>query len=321
MLAYFSAVVAGIALLVWGADRFVVGAAATAGNLGISPLIIGLTIVGFGTSAPEIVVSIVAAWSGNTALAIGNALGSNIANIALILGATALIAPLIVRSDTLRREFPVLLATMLVALILIVDGTLGRSDGVVLLLGMVVMLYWVASLGLRGRADPIVAEFTAEMPPEMPTWRALLWLGLGLALLLASSRALVWGAVHIALALGVSELVIGLTIVALGTSLPELATSIMSALKGEHDIAIGNVIGSNMFNLLVVLGLPGLIRPGPVPSAVLERDFPVMIGVTLALFALAYGFRQPGHISRPAGAVLLLAFTAYQTLLYYAEKH
>lgn len=314
-----AAVVIGFALLLWGADRFVVGAAATARNLGVSPLIVGLTIVGFGTSAPEILVSAIAAWDGNTGLAIGNALGSNITNIALILGVTALAKPLVVRSETLRREFPVLLATMLAALVLVMDAELDLVDGILLLIGMAVMLYWIASLGLRGRTDPIVAEFTAEMPAQMPTWRALSWLLAGLVLLLVSSRALVWGAVQIAVSAGVSDLVVGLTIVAIGTSLPELAASVTSALKGEHDIAIGNVIGSNMFNLLVVLGVPGIIRPGAVPGGVLERDFPVMIGLTLALFAMAYGFRRPGHINRPEGAVLLLAFIGYQLLLYHTE--
>jgi cation:H+ antiporter len=166
----------------------------------------------------------------------------------------------------------------------------------------------------------MAAEFAAELPPSMPTGRALVWLAVGLVVLLASSRMLVWGAVNIAHTLGVSDLVIGLTIVAIGTSLPELAASVMSALKGEHDIAIGNVIGSNIFNLLVVLGLPGIIRPGPLPMHVLTRDYPFMIALTLALFAMAYGFRAPGRISRGEGALLLLAFAGYQVLLLYTEK-
>ena len=318
MLIFSLAVLSGFVLLVWGADRFVAGASATARNLGVSPLIIGLTIVGFGTSAPEILVSGVASTLGNPGLAIGNALGSNITNIALILGATALIAPLDVHSDTLKREFPILLGIMALALLLLLDGELGRIDGLVLLTGLVVMIYWMVSLGLKSRhSDPLEDEFASELPPEMGMARALGWLVAGLLILLFSSRLLVWGAVGIAHEFGVSDLVIGLTIVAIGTSLPELAAAVVSALRQEHDIAIGNVIGSNMFNLLAVLGLPGLIHPGPVAAEVLSRDYPVMIGLTLALFAMAYGLRGPGRINRLEGLLLLLAFAGYQFTLYF----
>ena len=320
MLTHVAAVVAGFVLLIWGADRFVIGAAATARNLGVSPLIIGITIVGLGTSAPEMLVSAVAAWDGNPTLGVGNALGSNITNIALILGVTAVIAPLQVRSEILRRELPLLLATMLGALMLLLDRNLGRLDGVLLLAGMVLMLYWLTRLALAGRADPMVGEYESEIPSSMPTRKALLWLLLGLGLLLVSSRALVWGSVEIASALGVSDLVIGLTIVAIGTSLPELAASVMSARKGEHDIAIGNVIGSNIFNLLVVLGLPGLIHPSELPEMALTRDYAVMVGLTVSLFALSYGFSGPGRINRLEGTLLLVAFVGYQTLLYFTER-
>ncbi len=314
------AIIAGFILLLWGADRFVAGAAAAARNLGISPLIIGLTIVGFGTSAPEILVSVMASINGNTALAIGNAIGSNITNIALVLGATALVTPLAVRSEILRREFPILLAIMLVALMMISDGELGRVDGIVLLTGLGVMLYWVVNLGLRDRrTDALGTEFEAEIPTDMSNMMAAVWFTLGLLLLLGGSRMLVWGAVEVATHFGVSELVIGLTIVAIGTSLPELAASIISALRREHDIAIGNVIGSNMFNLLAVMGLPGAIHPGPVPEQVLSRDYPVMLVLTLVLFAVAYGFRGPGRITRAEGALLLLAFFAYQGVLFMSE--
>lgn len=314
------AIVAGFVFLLWGADRFVAGAAATARNLGVSPLIIGLTIVGFGTSAPEILVSAMASANGNTGLAIGNAIGSNITNIALVLGATALVMPLSVRSEILRREFPILLAVMLAALMLISDGTLGRIDGFLLLTGLVLMLYWVVSLGLRARrSDALGSEFDAEIPTDMSTLVAITWFTLGLLLLLGSSRMLVWGAVEVATHFGVSDLVIGLTIVAIGTSLPELAASIVSALRREHDIAIGNVIGSNMFNLLAVMGLPGAIHPGPIPEQVLTRDYPVMLVLTLVLFAAAYGFRGPGKVNRIEGGVLLLAFIAYQGVLFMSE--
>jgi len=315
------AIASGFVLLTWSADRFVVGASAIAYNLRVSPLIIGLTIVSLGTSAPEILVSAVAALQGNAGLAIGNALGSNIINTGLILGITAIIIPLNVHSSIVKRELPVLLLVMGVALLLLLDGTLGRLDGAILLSGMVVMLAWVVHLGRssRDRADPMGEEFAGEIPTNLTTRRAVFWVILGGLLLLASSRLLVWGAVAIAHSMGVSDLVIGLTIVALGTSLPELAASVMSALKNEHDIAIGNVIGSNIFNLLAVLGLPGLIAPGPVNAAVLVRDYPVMIGLTVALFVMAYGFRGPGRITRAEGALLVAAFCAYQTLLYFSE--
>jgi len=314
-----AALIAGFVMLTWGADRFVIGAAAVARNLGVSPLIIGLTIVGFGTSAPEMLVSAVASWRENPGLAIGNAIGSNITNIALILGTTSLIAPLSVHSSALRREFPVLLLIMFVALALMFDGELGRMDGALLGVGFGAMLIWLVRLGMRDRRDPMQSEFDAEIPSHMPMLHALLWLVLGLAVLVAGSRLLVWGAVNVAQAFGISDLVIGLTIVALGTSLPELAVSVMSALKKEHDIAMGNVIGSNMFNLLGVLAMPGLIAPGLFAPEVLTRDFPVMIGLTLMVAAMGYGLRGPGRINRLEGAVLLCAYIAYQTLLYFAS--
>ena len=315
------AIAGGFILLTWSADRFVVGASALAYNLNIPPLIIGLTIVSLGTSAPEIMVSGIASLQGNSGLAIGNALGSNITNIALILGITALVIPLNVHSSILRRELPVLLGVMLLALLLLLDGTLGRLNGIILLTGMVLMLTWMTRIGMKEKSshDPMSEEFADEVPTDMTMAKAAFWTLVGALLLLASSKILVWGAVSIAQAIGVSDLVIGLTIVALGTSLPELAASVMSALKNEHDIAIGNVIGSNIFNLLAVLGLPGLLNPGPVDAAVLTRDYPVMIGLTLALFVMAYGFRRPGRLNRIEGTLLVTAFVAYQTLLYFTE--
>ncbi len=312
------AIVIGFALLVWGADRFVMGAAATARNLGVSPLIIGLTIVGFGTSAPEILVSIVAAMQGNTGLAVGNAIGSNITNIALILGITAMVAPLQVSSALLRREFPILLFIMVVSFGLLWDGRLDFIDGMVLVGGMLIMIGWMVYMGMRPQqSDPIGQEFDAEIPRDMSTGAALFWTFVGLVVLVGSSRVLVWGSVQIAHAFGVSDLVIGLTIVALGTSLPELAASVMSALKNEHEIAVGNVIGSNMFNLLAVLGLPGLINPSNVEHAVLTRDYPIMISLTLILLVLAYGIHGKGHVRRLEGAFLFACYGAYQALLYF----
>ena len=324
---FLLAVIGGFALLVWGADRFVVGAAATARNLGVAPLIIGLTIVGLGTSAPEMLVSAMAAWDGNPGLGMGNAVGSNIANIGLIIGLTALIVPLRVSSITLRREFPVLLGIMLAAFVLVADGDLSRLDGSLLLLGMGLMLGWLVWLGLNSRSDgvdPLLAEYTEEIPVGMAMPAALGWLALGLVVLLVSSRVLIWGAIGIAEAMGVSDLIIGLTLVALGTSLPELAASIMSALKGEHDIALGNVIGSNMFNLLGVLGLPGLIHPGAVEPEMLSRDFSVMAGLTVLLLFFAYSYRRrTRHVNRIEGGILLLAYLGYIGLLYWslAPRH
>ncbi|HHJ16732.1 MAG TPA: calcium/sodium antiporter [Gammaproteobacteria bacterium] len=318
----FFGVVAGFGLLVWGADRFVVGAAATARLLGVSPLLIGLTIVGFGTSAPEILVSMVASLQGNPGLAIGNAIGSNITNVALILGTTALVIPLAVNSLTMRREMPILIGTTLFAWVLIGDGKLEFRDGLALLIGLLVMLGWVIYVGLTSRGkDPLAAEYAAEIPTDMSLRQALLWLLAGGLVLLAGSRLLVWGAVGIAQHFGVSDLVIGLTIVALGTSLPELAASITSALKNEPDIAIGNVIGSNMFNLLAVLGIPGLISPGPIDPGVLSRDMPIMVALTVALLVMAYGFRGRGRINRVEGSLLLTAYVGYQTLLYFSTVH
>ncbi len=311
------AVLAGFALLVWGADRFVIGAAATARNMGISPLVIGLTIVGFGTSAPEMLISAMSAWDENPGVAIGNALGSNLANMGLVLGATVLIKPLRVHSGTLQREYPIMFIAMIFALVLVMDSNLSFVDGILLMSALCLVLYWMVRMGRREQdgLDPMAAEYEAELPPEMSTGKALLWLAIGLAILLISSRMVVWGAVDIARTFGVSDLVIGLTIIAIGTSLPELAASIMSAIKGEHDIAIGNVIGSNIFNILGVLGISGIIFPHAIDPDVLSRDFPVMIGLSIALFAMAYGFRKPGSLNRIEGALLLVAYFGYLTVL------
>ncbi len=310
------AIIIGFGLLVWGAERFVHGAAALAKNFGVPPLIIGLTVVGIGTSAPEILISIVAAYQGNPALAVGNALGSNITNIALVLGITAIVMPLTVKSETLRREYPIMFIVMLLALMLVMDNHLGRIDGVILIAGLFAMLYWMILQGKKQKRDPMEKEFEQEIP-KISTQKALLWLTIGLILLIVSSRGLVWGSVNIAKAAGISDLVIGLTIVAIGTSLPELAASIVSALKNEHDMAIGNIIGSNMFNLLVVFGIPGLMSPHIIDSAILVRDFPFMIGLSIALFIMAYGFKGEGRINRYEGSLLLCGYVAYMTVLYF----
>jgi len=318
MLLSVAAVIAGLIFLVWGAERTVMGASGLARNFGVSPLIIGLTIVGFGTSAPEMLVAGVASSDGNPGLAIGNALGSNITNIALVLGVTAMVTALSVSSNVVRREIPVLLAVSLLAFWLMSDGELSFVDGAVLIIGMFVMIGLVVRMGISAAnaGDPVEAEFSDEIPEGMATGTAVFWALFGIIVLLASSKALVWGAVNIAQAFGVSDLIIGLTIVAIGTSLPELMASVMSALKKEHDMAIGNIIGSNMFNILGVMALPGLIAPGIFDADVLARDFPWMIGLTLALFLVAYGFRGPGKVTRWEGALLLIAYVVYMVILY-----
>ena len=313
----FFAVVVGLALLVWGSDRFVFGASATARNLGVSPLVIGLTIVGVGTSAPEMLVSATAALQGNPGVSIGNALGSNIANIGLVLGVTALVRSVLVRSRIFRLEFPAMFAVMALAWTLLGDGMLDGSDGLVLGLAFIILLLFMLGIALRARrSDPLQREFAREIPTDVSTGKALLWFVVGLVTLLLGSRAMVWGAVSIARSFDVSDLLIGLTVVAVGTSLPELATSIASVLKNEPDIAVGNVIGSNMFNLLPVLAIPGLIAPTAVPPEALQRDFPVMLTLSVALVVMSWGFRGSGRIARWEGGVLLLAFIGYQGLLY-----
>lgn len=317
MVQSFVFIIAGLALLGAGADRFVLGASVTARRLGVPPLLIGLTVVALGTSAPEMLVSGTAAWRGAPALAVGNVLGSNIANVGLVIGATALVIPLAINSGTLRREYPVMMAGIVLAGVLMADGHLGRGDGLVLAIAMVASLALLGWLGLRARpGDRLSLEYEVETRADLPIPRALLWLALGLAALLGGSHMLVDGAVAIARMLGVTELVIGLTIVAVGTSLPELAASLAGALKNEHEIAIGNVIGSNMFNVLGVLCLPGLIRPAALEGTVMVRDYPLMLALSAGLFLMAYGLRGPGHIARWQGLVLLGVFCAYQYTLF-----
>ena len=317
MLLASGAIVLGLLILVWGADRFVMGAASLARNLGVSPLLIGLTIVGLGTSAPEILVSAMAAMQGNPGLAVGNAVGSNIANIGLILGVSALVAPLVVKSGVLRREYPLLLLVSFGVYLLLIDGHLGLLDGILMLAGLAATLLTLIHLGRqRAEIDPLEQEFSDEIRTDLSTSAAVLWFMVGLVLLLVASRMLVWGAVSIATTFGVSDLVIGLTIVAIGTSLPELAASLASNLKGEDDIAVGNVIGSNIFNMLAVLSLPGLFAPTTIEESVLTRDFPLMLGLTIALFILGRGRKGNGHINRLEGSLLLACFIAYQGWLY-----
>lgn len=316
MLVPFLAVLFGLVLLVWSADRFVDGSASAARHFGMPPLLIGMVIVGFGTSAPEMLVSALAAMQNNPGIALGNAYGSNITNIALILGITALISPIAVHSQVLRKELPMLTAVTLLAAWQLGDGALTQIDALVLLGVFAGLMTWTIVQGLRKKTDALGQEMEAELTGQtMPMNRALLWVVVGLLLLIASSRILVWGAVEIAHGFGVSDLIIGLTIVAVGTSLPELASSVIAARKGEHDIALGNILGSNLFNTLAVVGIAGAIRPMPVAPEVLTRDMVVMGALTLALFVIGFGFRGPGRINRLEGTVLLACYVGYTAYL------
>lgn len=313
---YFNAieVVGGLVLLVWGADRFVHGAAAGARTLGVPPLMIGLTVVAFATSAPEILVSFDAALRGSPGLAFGNAIGSNIVNIGLVLGCTAMLRPIQLRSATLRREMPALLAVSLLTVSLFLDTFLSRIDGFVMLTGLVIVMIWLARLGMRSAAnDPLVGEYEAEIPQHVKMTTAVFWLLAGLATLLVGAHFLVNGSIEIARTLGVSEIVIGVTLVALGTSLPELAVSIVSVMKNEHGLAIGNIVGSNIFNLLAVIGIAAAIAPSPLAPSVLSLHMFVMVAFTLVLFAMTYDYDGKSELSRLEGFALLAAYIAYNS--------
>lgn len=310
-----TAVIIGLALLVWSADRFVEGAAATARHFGMPSLLIGMVVVGFGTSAPEMVVSAISSFQGNPGLALGNAYGSNITNIALILGLTSLISPITVHSQILRKELPILTAVTVLAAWQLWDSELSRFDALVLLGVFAGLMAWTILQGMK-KSDTLGDDVEKKMDTqELPLKKALLWLIIGLILLIASSRCLVWGAVQIAQGLGVSDLIIGLTIVAVGTSLPELASSIIAIRKGEHDLALGNVVGSNLFNTLAVVGIAGTIHPMSVSADVLSRDIFVMALLTIALFAIGFGFRGPGRVNRYEGALLLSCYIGYTVYL------
>jgi cation:H+ antiporter len=311
-------IAAGLGLLVIGADRFITGAAQTARALGISPMVIGLTVVGFATSMPEVLVGAVAAWDGRTGMAIGNAVGSNIANIGLVLAVAVLVRPMVVASATLRREYLLMCLAALLAILLLVDQHLGRLDGLILFGALIAATWWIVRLATRSPpADPLGGEFEKELAPEVSPRRAAILLGAGLLVLLAGAELLVRGAVSAARILGVSDLIIGLTVVAIGTSLPELAASVTSVLKNEADIAIGNVIGSNTFNMLMVLGIPALIGPSGIGMEVLTRDFAAMAVLTV-LMGITVFIHGRGRFSRPEGGLLLAVFLGYQYLLFEA---
>jgi cation:H+ antiporter len=309
---------AGLVALSWSADRFVYGASALAKNIGVSPMIIGLTIVAMGSSAPEIMVSATASLGGNVDTAVGNALGSNIANIALVLGMTALLKPIIVSSQTLRREMPLLLAVTLLAVYLLMDDFIAFYEGsllIALFFAMIGLLTW---LSLKARKDdPLQQKTEEEVPTDVPTYQAVLWVIVGLLMLPFSAHFIVESAVTIAKYFGLSDLVIGLTIIALGTSLPELAASIAGVLKNEDDLAMGNIIGSNIFNILAVLAMPGIIAPGAIDPLAASRDSYIMLGITLLLLLFSFSFyNRKRSVNRLEGFLLFSCYIAYQISIF-----
>ena len=306
------AIFIGLPVLLWSAGKFVGGAASVANHFGVSPLLIGMLIIGFGTSAPEIIVSIFAAIQGNSGIALGNAYGSNIANILLILGLTALISPIAVKSNIIKKEIPVLLGITFFASWQVLDQTVSKDDAFSLLGLFVLLISWSIWHGMQGSKDKLADEYSEEINASEGTIKThIIWLITGLLLLVASSGMLVWGAVEVATYFGVSDTIIGLTVIAIGTSLPELASSLIAVKKGEHDLAIGNVIGSNMFNTLAVVGIAGTIQPMSVSADFLYRDVVVMLAATVALFVFCIGYKRQGRLNRVEGGAFVAAYAIY----------
>jgi cation:H+ antiporter len=322
MLEHVIILLIALAVLVWSADKFVLGASSLAKNLGVSPMIIGLTIVAMGSSAPEMMVAAAASIQGNPDTAIGNAIGSNITNIALVLGLTVLIKPLVVSSTTIKKELPLLLVITLFAYWMLSDNFFSFTEGLILMIGFFTFIITLLVKALKQRKDnslddPMIIEAEHDIPEATSAVKSVFWLIVGIGLLVSSAHFLVDSAIFIAKAYGISDLVIGLTVIALGTSLPELAASIASVLKKEDDLAMGNIIGSNLFNLLAVLPFASLIAPGPINSEASFRDAPVMIAITALLFLLCFS-RKSGffRLTRIKGGLLLIGFFAYQILLF-----
>lgn len=307
--------IVGLILLVWSADKLVFGAAAIARNVGISPLVIGMTILAMGSSAPEMMVSATAALDGKTDTAVGNVLGSNIANIALILGITALIKPLSISSMVLRRELPLMVGVTLLSGLLLWNSYLGFYEGILLFVLFAVFILAMLQISRKEQqnGDALLAECESEIPSDVSNKKAIIWVVIGLILLPFAASMLVDNSVIIAKYFGMSDLVIGLTIIAVGTSLPELAASLAGVLKGEDDMAVGNIIGSNVFNILAVMGIPGILNPSILSDSIMGRDFWVMLAVSLLLVIMALG--KSRSINRLEGAVLFIIFIAYQGYL------
>lgn len=316
MLEAVALLIVGLVLLVWSADKLCFGSAAIARNVGISPLVIGMTILAMGSSAPEMMVSATAAWDGKTDTAVGNVLGSNIANIALILGITALIKPLSISSAVIRRELPLMIAVTVLAGILLWNSHLGFYEGVLLFVLFGAFLFAMLQISRKEQksGDVFLDDQESEIPEGVSNPKAIMWVVIGLILLPLAASMLVDNAVIIAKHFGMSDLVIGLTIIAIGTSLPELAASLAGVLKGEDDMAVGNIIGSNVFNILAVMGIPGIINPSVLSEYAMGRDFWVMLGVSLLLVAMCLG--KSRSINRIEGAILFVCFLGYQVYLF-----
>jgi cation:H+ antiporter len=321
MLESLSYLVVGLVLLIIAADKFVLGAASTAKHMGVSTMLVGLIIVGFGTSAPEMVVSAIASFKGSSGMALGNAVGSNITNIALVLGTGLLIVPMSIKSQTIKREMPILLIVTLFVLFLLMDLTLSFWDGLVMIISMVIVTGFLTVIGMKGGKDEFSDEIEAEYDLDISLKKAIILLIFGIVVLPIASQLMVNGATDIALRFGVSDMVIGLTIVALGTSLPELAATIASALKKEHDLAIGNIVGSNMFNLLGVIGISGLIRDYEFSMHFIQYEYFYMLVLTVFLFlASVYFVLKDRFISRMIGVVLLVLYFSYMIWVYLSES-
>lgn len=313
MVLSFITLLLGFAALVWSADRFVFGAAALARNFGVPTLIVGLTIVAMGSSAPEMMVAAQAALADKTDTAVGNAIGSNIANILLVLGVTALLRPLSVGSGILKREMPLLVIVSLGAWFIVSNDHFSRIEGFALLAGFVAFIASLLIITKRSgnKDDPLVSEACDEVPNDVPTKHAVFWLILGMVLLPVSSHYLIESAVDIAKYFGMSDLLIGLTIIAIGTSLPELAACVAGVLKNEDDLAMGNIIGSNIFNILAVLSIAGILNPATLDANIAQRDIYIMLGATVALIAMSLSLKGRRRINRVEGAMLLAAFIGY----------
>ena len=311
----------GLILLVWSSDLFIDGAASVSKHLSISPLIIGVVVLGFGTSAPEILVAILASVDNSPGLAIGNVIGSNIANIALVLGVAAIISPIVVKSSLLKREFPIVLGITIIGYLLILDNDLDTTDGIILLVLLVIVMTWMirANKQVEGTDDPLAADTVQELDDkeEIPLKKSIFILVGGLIVLIISAKLMVSGAVDIAKFFEVPDVIIGLTIVAIGTSLPELAAAITAAKKGEADLMIGNILGSNLFNLLAVMAMPALLAPSIVDKTTLTLDYPIMLLLTIIMLALALPRNGKAVIGKKAGIILTLSFVAYLVSLYF----
>ncbi|TMP33033.1 calcium/sodium antiporter [Pseudoalteromonas rubra] len=314
MVLSFVILILGFIALVWSADRFVYGAAALAKNLGVPTLIVGLTIVAMGSSAPEMMVAAQAALVDKTDTAVGNAVGSNIANILMVLGITAMLRPLGVGSGILKREIPLLVVVSLAAWFIISDNHFSALEGWLLLIGFLVFiggLIYISKTGKTDQDDPLISEACDEVPSDVPMSKAIFWLVVGMILLPVSADYLVDSAVDIAKYFGMSDLLIGLTIIAIGTSLPELAACVAGVLKNEDDLVLGNIIGSNIFNILAVLSIAGILNPAELDSNIANRDIYVMLGATAALVVMSLSLKGRRQINRFEGGLLLSAFAGY----------